>query len=517
MKKGIVTTKLRCIILLFMVLPSGLFAPVQSVMAQNSLQLAPTGDTFDLEREFPNYFLPENYSELTTERQKLSLKRARLLLEKALFHLFSRMTIPIALPKTGSIVSVRYFSYLNRESDKITGNQGRIVPSGGVVRTAISYIYNEMYLLKEKDPSVPDVELLEELASGALTYQGMPITSDDIPAFYVRGLGSDVDTLSFRIPIDKQAAVSQMVSDITNSLEKFSQIEAGRSALLRTLFSVADIKDLEQQMGRSIRSGGASIDWVAFDPIEGVFLEPDGARYVIDEMLQGYYRYIKGSEAPENPFKQTVRGFRALLEMPWMTISDSSILSAELSDLEGLIIKRHGIPLHVREQFDKMVRNSRQNAAHNRIWRGAPGSIEAKLRGFLQTIRQSLEITLLPEFTGQVPLDSKSPLKEDFPKSFLVPTSSLEKYKVSENLIYHGTPNQENALAILRGGLFLSGGSNVGTSYVFGRGAYSSPSAKIAYNYAGSEGIAFPLRIRSAARILDWGRAQEAPFFKNLA
>lgn len=301
MKKRIVTTKLRCIILLFMVLPSGLFAPVQSVMAQNSLQLAPTGDTFDLEREFPNYFLPENYSELTAERQKLSLKRARLLLEKALFHLFSRMTIPIALPKTGSIVSVRYFSYLNRESDKITGNQGRIVPSGGVVRTAISYIYNEMYLLKEKDPSVPNVELLEKLASGVLTYQGMPITSDDIPAFYVRGLGSDVDTLSFRIPIDKQAAVSQMVSDITNSLEKFSQLEAGRSALLRTLFSVADIKDLEQQMGRSIRSGGASIDWVAFDPIEGVFLEPDGARYVIDEMLQGYYRYIKGSEAPENP------------------------------------------------------------------------------------------------------------------------------------------------------------------------------------------------------------------------
>ena len=147
--------------------------------------------------------------------------------------------------------------------------------------------------------------------------------------------------------------VDSKVREITNSLESFSKLEVGKNGIMRTIFTVADVKDYGTQMQEAISSGGASIDWMAFDTEKGAFVEHPSAPYVVDEMLEGKYRYLPESAKTRDLAKQTVRGMRAMLEMPWMSMKDSKIFTQDLAALLTEI-QTKGITSKVQEQFDKM-------------------------------------------------------------------------------------------------------------------------------------------------------------------
>ena len=164
-----------------------------------------------------------------------------------------------------------------------------------------------------------------------------------------------------------------------------------------------------------------------------------------------------------------------------------------------------------------MVRNSRRSAANNRIWRASPGTIEWSIKEAIENLQEKLQLTLIPEFGDQVPLNMKRPLAQDFPAQYLINLSDLPNHGVKDQLLYHGTPNAENALAIMRGGLMLSANRNANTVHVYGRGSYSSPNEKIAQKYAGANGLMFDLKIKAGARILDWEQARKDPWFQDLA
>ena len=127
------------IYIVFVVLLSSLAPPLYAQNKQTYLRY------FDQAHEFPNLFLPEAYSNRAPHEVPESVTReAQVLLEQALGSIFDRLEAPIVEGETGEIKKVRYFTYLGIELRKIDPKI-KIYPSGGVVRSAIGYLYDEMY------------------------------------------------------------------------------------------------------------------------------------------------------------------------------------------------------------------------------------------------------------------------------------------------------------------------------------------------------------------------------------
>jgi hypothetical protein len=77
--------------------------------------------------------------------------------------------------------------------------------------------------------------------------------------------------------------------------------------------------------------------------------------------------------------------------------------------------------------------------------------------------------------------------------------------------LYHGTPRPESALAILRGGMFISKDGQGGAT--FGRGGYMSKDFDTAKGYAQEGGVVFELGVKHDPHltVLDWEKAKDLP------
>ncbi len=475
---------------------------------------------FELKRDFPNLFLDLDNRGGPSSPTKSQLDESKALLAKALKEIFLSLSIPMIVEGNSKPQLIPYFPYLNKEIRTRFGSNSRVIPSGGVVRSAVAYIYDELLSGVQSDSPRSPRETLELMAQGKFFYQGRALTGRAIPAIFVRGIGSDLDSLAYGVSQKNLPEVTEFVLRATNSMETSENLRVGKSAILRTLFSVADIKDWHTQLASSIASGGSSVDWMSFDPVDGKFLEPALDFSVVDDLIAGKYRYLISTDPKKNrdSLKQTVRGLRPLLELPWIELGKGSeLLFEELQDLNQAFHESK-VTENALEQFFKLVRNSRRSGAKNRFWRGSPGSLEGSIREFLLSAQAKSQRVLVPEFIDQTPLSEKIDLPHDFPRDFLISPNALEnEYGVHDGQLFHGTPKIDNALAIFRGGLLLSTGKNRGI-YVYGRGAYSSVSESTAQNYAGTEGLVFKLKIKNdpRIRILDWEKAENHPYFKKI-
>lgn len=135
--------------------------------------------------EFPNLFLPAEYREMRPELVPESvIMRSQELLNAALASLFDRLVLPLVPEGQSTPALTRYFPYM-RDQVLAVDPSARIYASGGVVRSAISYLYDLIYQSYLSDPSVTPEEVLYRFIHD----------SRDIPAIRVRGVGSDFDLL----------------------------------------------------------------------------------------------------------------------------------------------------------------------------------------------------------------------------------------------------------------------------------------------------------------------------------
>lgn len=388
-----------------------------------------------------------------------------------------RITVPL-VSETGELIEPRYFSYLLERAKKID-KAVEIIPSGGVVRSAISYIYDEM----RKGKSLADLAADKTL----------------IPAADFRSIGGDFDVFA-RSPNGKMPEVAKLIKDITNSAEEKYGMTESRAKVKRQFFTIADVKDFDEHWQRSVSQGGSTLDFLGFHYFEdgGSFLEPPQDTNIVRNLIRGRFRYIAGDVSAEDLAKQVVRGFRALVELPWLRLADERVLADEVDQVIAKARSGERGSSKVIEQFAKLVRNSRYHGANNRFYRAAAGSVEGRLVE-LSAVLSDPKKPLLPEFLQAMPA-GREPLPS--PDLNYMTYDDFIRGHTNNGVLHHGTPMLEHGMAILRNGLFVS--AEVQGTSAKGYGTYTSADPNFARGYAGSDGLVLELRIKPEAKIIDW-------------
>ena len=242
-------------------------------------------DYFDRKREFPNYFLPPGYRDVEPgDIPPEVIEKAGERLREAVASIFNRLTIPITIE--GELKSIPYFSFIREEAKKLS-SETKIMPSGGVVRSVIGYLYSELY----------QGEL--DGVSAEKTLQGIIDDRSPVPGIDVRGVGSDFDLL-VKCPKSECDQIKRVISRITNSAIDHIEGQVGRDSttgsLRKSLFTVGDIKEYSEQISRSSSQGGSTLDFLAFDVSRKRFIEPPdeyrGRLGIVNKLISGLFDYI---------------------------------------------------------------------------------------------------------------------------------------------------------------------------------------------------------------------------------
>ncbi len=505
---------------------ASLFAEVPRLSSPSGFNAFIRGDTFDPAVEFPNFFLPAPYRGLSPEAVPDAVnitQQVRERLEAVMASIFKRLTIPVGDPtQPHGLKMVRYFEFMTEQLRELDPTV-KIMPSGGVVRSAIGYVYSEIYEGLLQEPPISAEETMQRLIED----------DSNIPGSDIRGVGSDFDFLVIcdeeKFPaLEKKAG--EIISRVRKAFGAEVDVHQEHVVMGRTVFIVEDIKLYEKQTSRSMAQGGAAIDLLAFDLERSVFVEPAGFEEIITDFIWGKYSYVASStpELVEKPLTTTIRGIRSLVELPFLTLKDERVLKRELERLRDQL-REHGIPAgndfkKALEQFGKTLRNSRFSFAHNRFLRAEEGSLESVVWDICNLIDEELgktEESTFYEFVDRFPIAQRahdgSELNGVPPEVLMDEAEFVENY-TDNGVLYHGTPSLDNGMAIMRGGLRLSGGRKKQGTAAFGRGGYSTKDRELALGYAKADGIVFDLCYRQGrgVHVLDWKKARTNASFNAL-
>jgi hypothetical protein len=421
---------------------------------------------------------------------------------------FDRLVLPVVKPGASRATLVRYFPHVRAQVGAIS-KTAKVYASGGVVRAAISYLYAEMYEGVHRIPPAPPEETLQRIIN----------SKDDLPGIELRGVGADFDILIADAGEDFQKC-SDAVLRTTNSTETHYGARNEQGGLKRTIYTVGDVKEYVEQTNRASRQGGSTLDLLSFDTAKRRFIEPERFPDIVDDLVRGVYSYVGPETAAnvEDAAKQTIRGLRPLLELPFLRLKDEKLLTKELAELSENA-KKKGLSKKAWEQFDKMLRNARFSGANNRIYRGAPGTIDATLRSLQAKLAETKgQYQIIPEFVDRLALtDRRRKLASRLRGSgAFVSMKDFISCCTADGKLLHGTSDLESGLAILRGGLFISK-DNQGTA-AYGRGGYTSKDPRTAKEYAGTSGVIFELEVKRDPNltILDWEKAKNLPEFMKI-
>ena len=517
--------------------PLALAAPHQG--ERLDLPASPTTDLFNAAKEFPNFFLPEKFRNTRIEtlnageraEYEIAIAKSQDLAEKALQAIFSRLVVPIIEPGSSAPQSVRYFGYIEKKLRAIDPT-AKIMPSGGVVRSAWGLLYEQIFLGMEATPRVSPEVTLKKIAN----FQHKIFDkSGNISVLDVKGVGSDFDLSLFTKP-EKYQMVQEAALKITNSAYN----QAARSGVTpskteaQAVYTIGDISSYGDvrladgnlvrygQITHSVAEGGSDIDFLAFDVDTGKLLEPPGKTNVVKNLLAGFVSYEKGSSAGSP--KQVFRGLRALTEIPYLLFKNNAQYLTELDSVKQAIEAGELPDKSALSQIAKLVRNARFSGAFNRLLRSRPDSPEAKIKEICDLLAKKLfkedlrELVTIPEMVERFVIGNQKPRSlNDMPKELrdsavMDKNQFLAKYAVDGHL-YHGSPNLEAALSIGRGSFRVS-------TYREGisRGTFATPNMSVAHGYAhNGEGLVFKLDLKNLPiNVFDYRIAAANPWFKNL-
>jgi hypothetical protein len=480
----------------------------QNLFSSKSIYRESYSSYFDLRNEFPNYFLPKEYRSTSSIQIPEQILQSRIhLLEFAVASILRRVTLPMVLSEKDGLQVVRYFENMKKIIAETENSSVQLLASGGVVRSVIGYVYSILYEKIKGNPQLKEEDILQSIIND----------TSDLPGLMVRGVGSDWDVLlkfKDRNLTDYPQRLNHLCSkliEVTNSAETLFSMRNNSSALKKSIFSVADVKEYEAQITRATSQGGSTIDFLSFDVEMGKFVEPPKFPGIIVKLIKGYYSYEAPSDLKllEDGPKQTIRGLRASLELPFLKVEDEKALIFELKDLLKQVQQGFLPSAKALDQFNKMIRNARYGGAHNRFYRALPGTLDSIALELAVALTKKSEQNLIPEFVDHFEIPPQGRDLNGLPEDLVIHNLDFEK-------IFHGTSNVENSLAIIRGGFFISKAKQ-GVAH-YGRGAYASSKSNIAQSFAGSSGVVFEVSLVKGKiiNILDWEKHKDSPVIKRI-
>lgn len=465
---------------------------------------------FHSETEFPNYFLPAQYRRSNQTPPEEVLQKTQELLEKAVGSIHNRMVVNLFIPGKSAPEKVHLFSYLQNEVEKID-SQAKIYTSGGFLRSVLGYLYKEMYKQAQLNPDI--------LFDPSKFLLSVAQDKSEIMAEQIRGVGSDLDMLIDQTT-KKQEIKNKLLEIINEGFNRFSdkgKVDNSKLSLYRAIFLQGDVKDYQSQTNRSSSEGGCSLDWLAFDFNTAKYREPSRNPRVVKNFISGQISYMSPTATiPISEHAGTVvRGLRPLLEIPFLKYQKEDFFRKELHELLEYL-NSNSISDYDLMQISKMSRNSNFGAAHNRFYRARAATLDNDIATLLKKIRLKTKLQkYLPIFVENEDVRYRKAKRMLPSELYISPTDLISKYTDSGKL-YHGTPEVENALSMVRNGLQVSGHGH--GEYLKGRGSYLTTELKTAQGYAGNTGTVMTFNLQDPQYInaIDWSSAKDHPFIQKV-
>lgn len=427
-----------------------------------------------LSEEFPNFF------------SCLNVLEAKELLKDSVQSILSRSQIPHIWQNTLSTED--FFNKINQITKKHS-SETTVYISGGVVRSLLGYIYQKLYKTYLEDKNSLKIKNYDEIWVRQTFLEKIIQSQKHLSLLNVFGIGSDFDLLIDSSDSEEnQQVIQNQLKDFINSAETFFGLKDNMFELKKSIVPIADVKKYESQLGstpsyhNAVYQGGSTLDWLSFSINQkGNFRCPIDHPYILDDFIKGQYAYLPHPTDIFFSDKQTIRGLRPLLEIPFLQLNFDSRLS-----LEQEIEKIQELSLPGQFQLSKLMRNARLEAGHNRFTRPFPFEEDGKL---IETIKTTINAKKdIKEF-----LPYRSLSQED--KGHLKVNNYLEDTSDFFNKpLYHGTPNVDHSIFMMRGGFFISHEQQ--GAAVYGRGFYTFDNYDDTTHYRAQQGVTLDLSIR---------------------
>lgn len=479
---------------------------------------------FKRKQEFPNHFAqdidPDNV---------LDCENRINLLSECLDHIVCRLKIPYQ--RDGKIYHEGFFEQLSSTVKKNYGEGVQLYIGGGVVRSLLAYLYRHVHTKKLYTfPVLSTEEILIRLLKN--------VDKRYHPA-EVLGVGSDLDiyyifqTMNDRSVSDLSPVVGfnsvlkihhseketksatfleSFLKESVNAIEKAFHLSDYMDSLKKSFIPICDVKPYHTHLQSVMCQGGSHCDWLAFEFCGSAtgkdrFKIPEEDPNILHSLLiKGEYAYTSPKEGTTAPQKQTIRGCRGLLELPFVKISEPAVLSQELINIKN----NTELDYTAKDQLKKLVRNAYFGGANNRVYRSKPDHPLAILGALsVEQHHKTKEPYLIPYF---LPGFFHQLKRDDLDlETYLISREQFIKDYTDDGILYHGT-SQTGLLSIIRSGFWISDSDLGQGQSLYGPGAYCTPLKTTAESYTKESTVHYlqiTLNPHYTPRILEWYRVPE--------
>lgn len=457
---------------------------------------------------FDNYFRELANGENTEQAESK--------INEALTSIVTRVEIPY-VADDGSIQTKGFFQKLERKAKEIDPTV-QVYIAGGVVRSMLGFLYSEVWKGHHREPEKNTITVLDSIIHGTLPkYEKFLSTS-------VLGIGSDLDLLITTDTPEKEETLLHEITEFINSVEEKSEIRSISSKFKYSIVPIGDVKSYQAQLDRTISQGGNDLDWLAF-PISTSQTIPQKMKMPVDHpqifhhFILGTYNYLPATESAiqgdekkkikKDTDKQTIRGLRPLLEIPYLHLSDAGRdqMKKELDILIHKANEEESLSSGAMEQFEKMIRNARFEGAHNRFYSfDSTGEHTKEIENLVSQLSTKMQkrdknLPIIPEFLVNRDIRSRGTTDKCELKKHNVLMSKEEfiQKHTNEGKLYHGTPHIDSILSIIRNGFIVSSAQQ--GMAACGKGAYMTCNKNTAAGYGIP--IEFSLKERTQPRIVN--------------
>lgn len=205
--------------------------------------------------EFPNYFEEaiKRDNPMEQEGQSLLVQQQ---VERAIHSILSRLEVPYY--ENGKLQTKGFFSHLERVV-KEKDPDAKVGISGGVVRSALGYLYEKIYSAKQKDPQVKTLDILKNIIAGK-NWKGE--TKETVLGTSFLGVASDMDVMIELSPKGKakEKEIKTDAETFINSAKTHLNLQDDSSNLRKALVLDGDVQWKQAQLQESVRQGGSTLD-----------------------------------------------------------------------------------------------------------------------------------------------------------------------------------------------------------------------------------------------------------------